>query len=149
MKTLILAALLCALLALDTAQGQSCPSGWALNNGRCFTYVPRYMSWNDAQVNCRNKNANLASVRDKDDYAVIQKVIADGKWTRTVWIGGQKGGSWFWIDGTPFRYTNWAPGQPDYEWGNEFCIQVNYGAQKLWGDEYCGSLMHFVCSKNV
>ncbi|XP_026181972.1 lactose-binding lectin l-2-like [Mastacembelus armatus] len=79
MKTLILAALLCALLALDTAQGQcgdkpACPSGWTEYKDRCFFYVPKVTSWPDAQKNCQSLGGNLASVRDKDEYGAIQNV---------------------------------------------------------------------------
>ncbi|XP_026154647.1 type-2 ice-structuring protein-like [Mastacembelus armatus] len=111
MKTLILAALLCALLALDTAQRQSCFSGWTWNNGRCFIYVPKAMTWLDAQRNCNLQGGYPTSVRDAEEYAVIQKVITDAKGTGLIWVGGYdkiREGKWIWTDGTPFTYTNWA-----------------------------------------
>ncbi|XP_026181490.1 ladderlectin-like isoform X1 [Mastacembelus armatus] len=158
MKTLILAALLCALLALDTAQGQcgdkpACPSGWTEYKDRCFFYVPKLTSWPDAQKNCQSLGANLASVRDKDEYAAIQNVILSAsKDSKKAWIGGsdaQQKGSWFWADGTPFRYTNWSPGQPDNKDGNQNCIQMNFGAKKLWDDGDCNRGNPSVCSKRL
>ncbi|XP_026181160.1 ladderlectin-like isoform X2 [Mastacembelus armatus] len=138
MKTLILAALLCALLALDTAQGQcgdkpACPSGWTDYKDRCFFYVPKVTSWPAAQKNCQSLGANLASVRDKDEYAAIQNVILSAsKDSKKAWIGGsdaQQKGSWFWADGTPFIYTNWSPGHRDNKDGNQNCIQMNFGVR--------------------
>ncbi|XP_026182065.1 ladderlectin-like [Mastacembelus armatus] len=89
MKTLILAALLCALLALDTAQGQNrCPRGWTLSYGRCFIFVPRAMTWPDAEKNCQSLGGNLASVHHDIDYQVVQNVIYIVKGTGPAWIGG-------------------------------------------------------------
>ncbi|XP_026154649.1 ladderlectin-like [Mastacembelus armatus] len=157
MKTLILAALLCALLALTTAQGQcpvkpACPSGWTEYCGRCFTYVPRAMAWADAQKNCQTLGANLASVRGAEEYGVIQKVISDSKGTGAAWIGGsdaQQEGSWFWINGDNFKYTNWTPGEPNNQGGAQNCIQMNFAGQKLWDDLQCNAGLPSVCVKNL
>uniref|UniRef100_A0A7N8XC90 C-type lectin domain-containing protein n=1 Tax=Mastacembelus armatus TaxID=205130 RepID=A0A7N8XC90_9TELE len=92
MKTLILAALLCALLALDTACQcpftPTCPSGWTEYCGRCFVYAPKASTWGDAQKNCQSMDANLASVRNAEEYEAIKTMIAKSKGTGSAWIGG-------------------------------------------------------------
>ncbi|XP_026181608.1 ladderlectin-like [Mastacembelus armatus] len=155
MKTLILAALLCALLALDTAQGQcpfrpKCPSGWIEFCDRCYTYAPKYTSWDDAQKNCQSLGGHLASVRDAEEYGVIQKLISDSKGFGPAWIGGSVAkpeGSWFWIYGDKFKYTNWAPGQPDNFGGVQHCLQMNHGDAKLWDDLNCQTPLPSICAK--
>ncbi|XP_026181764.1 ladderlectin-like [Mastacembelus armatus] len=152
MKTLILAALLCALLALDTAQGQSCFSGWTRNNGRCFMHVPKALTWPAAQLNCQSLGGNLASVRDAEEYEVIQKVIADAKGTGLIWIGGHdliQEGKWKWTDKTPFTYTNWAPGQPDDYQRNEDCLQISTEGRRFWNDLDCQTPLPSVCVKKL
>lgn len=37
--------------------------------------------------------------------------------------------AWFWIDGTPFKFTNWCAGDPDDYNNNQRCIQINYGGK--------------------
>uniref|UniRef100_A0A3Q3LI79 Ladderlectin-like n=1 Tax=Mastacembelus armatus TaxID=205130 RepID=A0A3Q3LI79_9TELE len=151
MKTLILAALLCALLALDTAQGQSCSSGWTLNKGRCFTYVPTAKTYRLSEVNCRSLGGNLASVHDAEEYAVIQKVISDAKGTGLIWIGGHDitQGKWKWTDGTPFTYTNWAPGQPDNWKDDENCLQISTEGRWFWNDLDCQTPLPSVCVRKL
>ncbi|XP_026181801.1 ladderlectin-like [Mastacembelus armatus] len=149
MKTLILAALLCALLALTSAQGVFlCEVHESSEKNRCFTYVPRAMSWADAQKNCRSLDANLASVLDSREDRLIQKMIGDGT---AAWLGGtdaKQEGNWSWTDGTPFRYTNWAPGQPDNWQGNENCLHIT-AEGKMWNDLNCDQLLPSFCIKNL
>uniref|UniRef100_A0A3Q3LEY3 C-type lectin domain-containing protein n=1 Tax=Mastacembelus armatus TaxID=205130 RepID=A0A3Q3LEY3_9TELE len=146
MKTLILAALLCALLALDTAQGEYYYTiycvyiyvyGIDIQISFCFFTDSTFMG------------GHLASVRGDIEYGVIQKVIGDGK---AAWIGGfdaQKKGVWFWTDGTPFTYTNWASGEPNNVLGLQHCLQMNYGAQKRWDDQNCITFLPSVCVKKL
>uniref|UniRef100_A0A3Q3RXI8 Ladderlectin-like n=2 Tax=Mastacembelus armatus TaxID=205130 RepID=A0A3Q3RXI8_9TELE len=171
MKILTLAAFICTMLVLvrptsehstfiiflSLSSGQcpvkpACPSGWTEYCGRCFTYVPREMTWADAQKNCQTLGGNLASVRDKHEYGVIQKVISDSKGTGLAWIGGsdaQQEGSWFWINGDNFKYTNWAPGEPNNHDGAQNCIQMNFADQKLWDDLHCKTPLPSICAKNL
>ncbi|XP_026181880.1 ladderlectin-like [Mastacembelus armatus] len=146
MKTLILAALLCALLAQTSAQRFLCDWPRGSNNLRCFAFVPRAMSWADAQKNCRSLDANLASVLDSREDRLIQKMIGDGT---AAWLGGtdaKQEGNWYFIDRTPFRYTNWATGQPDNWQGNENCLHIT-AEEKLWNDLNCDQLLPSVCFK--
>ncbi|XP_026182064.1 ladderlectin-like [Mastacembelus armatus] len=110
------------------------------------------MTWADAQKNCQTLGGNLASVRDKHEYGVIQKVISDSKGTGLAWIGGsdaQQEGSWFWINGDNFKYTNWAPGEPNNHDGAQNCIQMNFADQKLWDDLHCKTPLPSICAKNL
>ncbi|TDG99462.1 hypothetical protein EPR50_G00194890 [Perca flavescens] len=75
MKVLIVSLLVCAMMALTTAaavqeaepgqkieplvqegkshivkRSSSCPRGWTRYNGRCFLYIPKAMTWSNAEV---------------------------------------------------------------------------------------------------
>ncbi|XP_026181663.1 ladderlectin-like [Mastacembelus armatus] len=153
MKTLILAALLCALLAQTSAQASyfDCLDVWRPSKNRCFIYVPKAMSWADAQKNCLLQNGWLASVRDAKEYAAIQKVITDAKGTGLTWLGGHditQEGKWIWIDETPFKYTNWAPVEPDNYQGNEDCLHIFTEGRWFWNDLDCKNPLPSVCVRN-
>ena len=72
-----------------------------------------------------------------------------------VWIGGHRvgpkprsNGQWTWIDGSPLVYSKWSPGQPDsHGGGNEFCLELNFGANGDWNDGLCdaGRIDNYVC----
>ena len=44
-----------------------------------------------------------------------------------VWLGGERRNwRWSWIDGSPWRYQNWAPGEPNNHQGNEHGLVLNW-----------------------
>ena len=64
-----------------------------------------------------------------------------------IWIGGtRKGGdSFYWLDGTPWNYTNWSP--PNPSGGAEECLEIfarNYHPSE-WNDVHCWKYSSFVC----
>uniref|UniRef100_A0A3B4H8N8 Ladderlectin-like n=1 Tax=Pundamilia nyererei TaxID=303518 RepID=A0A3B4H8N8_9CICH len=145
MKLLVLAALLCGSMVLTTANvgsgaggliptarsyrfnmSSGCPHGWSYFNHRCFVYVPRSMSWGQAERNCKSMGGHLASVHSSNEYRHIQKLTSDHDYMET-WIGGTyefEEKVWLWSDGSSFHYTHWCPGEPSG--GNQNCLQINY-----------------------
>ncbi|KAA8582717.1 type-2 ice-structuring protein [Etheostoma spectabile] len=176
MKMLTGSLLVCAMMALTTAaavpeaeapekagrpleewkrlivvkRSTSCPSGWTGYNGRCFLYVPTPMTWADAEKNCLYHGGNLASVHGFDEHHVIQSMIQRiTHMYPLTWLGGsdaQQEGSWFWSDGTPFKFNYWSPRQPDNQ-ANADCLLMNFGDQKKFDDQPCHYHMPFVCAK--
>ncbi|GLD46008.1 type-2 ice-structuring protein-like protein [Lates japonicus] len=112
MKLLTLAALLCAIMALTRATGlpeendkkdnqtdeselvkrsigMGCSTGWTNFNGRCFHFVPRHLTWAQAERNCQSMGANLASVHNAQEYNDIQWLIRNTIYEhKKTWIGG-------------------------------------------------------------
>ncbi|XP_044040396.1 type-2 ice-structuring protein-like isoform X3 [Siniperca chuatsi] len=138
----------------STAEGHvvkrstSCPGGWTELNGRCFLYIPRTMTWPQAEKNCLVLGGNLASVHNIQEYRAIQNITARiTRDQKEAWIGGsdaEENGSWFWSDGTGFYFSNWCPGEPiNDRWQN--CLQINYSGQKCWDDVSCDRQLPSVC----
>uniref|UniRef100_A0A3Q3LT98 Ladderlectin-like n=1 Tax=Mastacembelus armatus TaxID=205130 RepID=A0A3Q3LT98_9TELE len=89
-------------------------------------------------------DANLASVRDSQEYGAFQNLIGQNK---AAWIGGTDAqqGKWRWTDGTPLTYTNW---------GNEDCLHLNAEGKSpncrwFWNDLDCETPLPSVCAKNL
>ncbi|XP_042256838.1 galactose-specific lectin nattectin-like isoform X1 [Thunnus maccoyii] len=163
MKILTVSALVCALMALTTADAVQeakatkdqtdqrqlvkrpiyCPSGWSRFRGRCFRYMPRAMNWADAEKKCQSMNANLASVHNIEEYHEIQRLILTATNVyKKAWIGGsdaQKEGDWQWSDGSRFIDLNWCSGQPDNNFFGQDCLQMNHG----------GESKHIISSESV
>uniref|UniRef100_A0A3B3VW45 Ladderlectin-like n=1 Tax=Poecilia latipinna TaxID=48699 RepID=A0A3B3VW45_9TELE len=150
MRVLHFSAAMFAMMVLTSALGEfsktksdlvkrstDCPHGWTGFNGRCFRYIPKPMSWARAEKNCQSMKANLASVHNMEEYHEIQRLIisASHEYKKT-WIGGsdaQEDNNWFWIDGTPFLYTNWCPGEPNnYGGRKQDCLQINFGGKAMF-----------------
>ncbi|XP_005755418.1 type-2 ice-structuring protein-like [Pundamilia nyererei] len=169
MKLLVVAALLCGSVFLTTAyvsggaggliptaksyrfnMSSGCPYGWSHFNQRCFVYIPRSMSWAQAERNCLSMGAHLASVHSSSEYHHILKLTGDHGYKET-WIGGTDASEenvWLWSDGTPFHYTHWCPGEPNNT-DKQDCLQMNYGDSKCWDDMQCYANRPSVCAKKI
>ncbi|XP_075948408.1 ladderlectin-like [Anarhichas minor] len=173
MKTLTVAALVCAMIALTGAavlpegmpendqsaksdlvkRGVYCSYGWTECNGRCFRYIPRPMTWAKAERNCLSLGGNLASVHNILEYHWIQRIIVSvSHQYKSTWIGGsdaQEENKWFWSDGTSFSYMYWCKGEPNNLRGRQHCLHMNHGAGKCWDDIQCSYEKPSVCVKRV
>uniref|UniRef100_A0A3P9P547 Ladderlectin-like n=2 Tax=Poecilia reticulata TaxID=8081 RepID=A0A3P9P547_POERE len=129
----------------------TCPSGWTTINNRCFLYVPKVMTWANAEKNCLSLEANLASVHSKTEYHQVQALIVEDSGESTeAWIGGSDGQQekiWLWSDGSRMIYTNWCPGQPDNSKDNQNCLAMNWSDNKCWDDHLCDVSRPSVCVK--
>ncbi|KAF3697670.1 Ladderlectin Precursor [Channa argus] len=163
MNMLTVSSLICAIIALTRAAGETdlntnsthCPSGWIADIGRCFLYVPKLMTWANAEKNCQSEGGNLASLHSFCEYHVIQSLLLRlTKSYRLTWVGGfdaQQEGIWFWSDGTPFDLPigspiYWSSGMPDNHLNGD-CLAMNFGGEHKLDDQYCGNQRPSVCSK--
>ncbi|KAM9335129.1 ladderlectin-like [Symphorus nematophorus] len=131
MKLLTVSALVCALMVLTEATAKSqlvkrtitCSDGWFKINDRWFRFVPRAMTWAQAEKNCQSMGANLASIYSIMEYRQIQS-LTDVE----TWIGGSDAheqNQWLWSDGTGFEYNNWCPGEPNEAGVGEDCVWIS------------------------
>ncbi|XP_039678378.1 ladderlectin-like isoform X2 [Perca fluviatilis] len=111
MKKLTVFALVCAMTALTGAAAVpeektdkdqtadvnlvkrgtngGCSGGWTRFNDRCFFYIPKPMTWINAEKNCESIGGNLASVRNFIEYHELQRLIMTGSHDyKDTWIGG-------------------------------------------------------------
>ncbi|XP_028432920.1 type-2 ice-structuring protein isoform X1 [Perca flavescens] len=134
------------------AEGPACPASWHKYNDRCFLFIPRTLDWSDAEKNCQSSKGNLASVHSVEEYQFIQMIIKQQTHGNPItWIGGHdspKNNVWFWSDGRPFSFTFWCAGEPNNGYGNQDCIQMNFGEHNCWDDVQCSIKLPSVCARN-
>ncbi|XP_036418625.1 ladderlectin-like [Colossoma macropomum] len=118
-------------------------SGWSSFGSRQFKFFTIQNTWEQAESTCKQFDAHLASVHNKNENNFIMSLIhtqADG-----VWLGGHTDGDsgiWFWTDFSDFDHTNWSPGEPN---GSGKCLKIyNNG---LWDDFHCDRQLNFVCAR--
>ncbi|EYC46035.1 hypothetical protein Y032_0410g943 [Ancylostoma ceylanicum] len=80
---------------------------------KLYFILKDYMSFDQAEGYCRNKNAHLVSIHSDEENQFVNQLLKRG-WAK-VWIGlGRVGENMVWTDGSPFDFANWAWGQPYY-----------------------------------
>ncbi|XP_054601562.1 galactose-specific lectin nattectin-like [Nothobranchius furzeri] len=130
-----------------------CPLDWTEYDNNCYQYEDQEKTWADAEAFCNQEGGDLTSIQNTDQYNFIRDLIVKGAgFNQKSWVGGTNldtGGEWVWADGTPFTFTNWGPGEPNNQGGNEHCMDINLREQDYVNDEECTQELSFVCIKAI
>ena len=125
----------------------ACASGWTSygHTGRCYQYFTTRKSWDEAVSHCKSvtpdgKNGTLASIGDHFTNKFLSTLT-----TKQVWIGGHQddNDNWTWTDGSRFRYSSWAHGQPND--ANQKHIAFNFKTAGEWNDANMHAQKGFIC----
>ncbi|XP_073715850.1 C-type mannose receptor 2-like [Misgurnus anguillicaudatus] len=115
--------------------------------------IKKTMSWSEALVYCRQHHVDLVSVVSEKIQRWLKEVIVSAS-TASVWMGLRHScsvGIWFWVNGEPVCYQNWAPGNGT---SVEDCDpKVRSGAVQRDGDHQWISRpdtdkLNFICIKH-
>lgn len=96
-------------------------------NGNTYQIVNEAISWTDAKERCELMGGHLVTIADEGEQLFVESIIQEYQDVDNFWTGGyldKYSGEWVWIDGTPFEYTNWDDGQPDFHQNEEFYIRL-------------------------
>ena len=115
--------------------------GYRFYNGHTFKYFTTLITWPDAKTACEVLGGHLAISTDADKNAFLTSLI-----TAPAWLGAtdeETEGSWKWLNGEEWSYTNWASPQPDNAGGAEHYLELY--ASGLWNDLPATSVLTFIC----
>ncbi|CAJ0954278.1 unnamed protein product, partial [Mesorhabditis belari] len=117
-----------------------CPSAWVYSSKlkQCYKHIFD-VDFATADRTCRLMNSHLASIHSDEENELLLDLGRAGttmpEWRLVPLIGGKRTGpgknDWIWVDGSPFNYTKWSAGQPDFAANVESCLQ-------LWPDRMAG-----------
>ena len=104
--------------------------------------------WENAKNDCRQKGADLTSIRSEDENNFLSSLDFSAP---VIFTGGKKDGNRFtWSDGNDFDYVNWAS-----DWAstvNDTCIVMISGTingdDGKWGLFQCDSALKYICKKS-
>ncbi|XP_071126788.1 uncharacterized protein [Mytilus edulis] len=125
----------------------------------CYQFVLYHpKTFANAQWACQQMGSNLLSITGPREQRYIQAILNTGKYLKVssnYWIGGsdatQEGG-WSWIDGSPFAYLNWHPGEPNermFSPSGEDCIEMVPNWNYQWNDKRCDKEQYYICKKQA
>jgi hypothetical protein len=132
-------------------------------NQHCYLAVHDTANFADAKTHCMSLGAHLVTLSDQPENDFVWALD-----TNAHWIGATDGkdpkqpnaGTYAWVDGEPFTYTDWSAGQPNATMTTcpqgtsggggacyEHCaFQWSGGAVPgEWNDQLCLNLVEAVC----
>ncbi|XP_033119777.1 delta-like protein 4 [Anneissia japonica] len=145
------------IILASTALSLRCPCGWSIYQSNCYRYYPQRKTFTQSLDFCEQQifysahstkptNSKQVSIHSPSENEFVFGLVPSGV---TVWLGlyvdnNFKRGAWLWTDGSPFDYSNWAPGEPN---GNkqDYGSMWNCVHPKKWDDANPNSYYSFVC----
>lgn len=108
-------------------------------NGHYYKYYSNKLTWSNAKTYCENLGGHLATLTTAEENSFVQTSVYSG----ACWIGATDEateGTWVWVTGEPWSYTNWKSGEPNND-SNEDYLELTSG----WNDNKGSATMGFVC----
>ncbi|XP_019385690.1 PREDICTED: macrophage mannose receptor 1-like [Crocodylus porosus] len=105
------------------------------------------LTWHQARKSCQQQNAELLSVTEIHEQTYLRGLtegIDSSLWTGLNRLDLKSG--WQWTGGNPFRYLNWAPGNPSSDAGKN-CAALNPGKNFQWENRDCGEKIGYICKR--
>ena len=104
-------------------------SGTTEYNGHYYLVVNEAMYWTEAKATCEQRNGHLATITSADEQQFIRSLLEKDAAKYNFWLGATDDGhegTWTWITGEQWSYTNWRKNQPDNRAGESEDGDQNY-----------------------
>ncbi|MBR5515726.1 MAG: hypothetical protein IKU52_05945, partial [Clostridia bacterium] len=99
-------------------------------NGHRYELYLNRLSWQNAKAKCEELGGHLATITSAEEQEIVATII-QGK---GLFIGATNlDGSWKWITGEEFSYSNWADGEPNDN-GNLSENYLGLNTNSEWND---------------
>ena len=85
-------------------------------NGHYYEVINEPLYWSEAEARCEQKGGHLATITSADEQSFIMSLTESYGQKYNYWLGGTDEGhegSWLWVTGEPWTYSNWKSNQPD------------------------------------
>jgi hypothetical protein len=110
-----------------------------------FMVCRQGLIWDDAKRACEAFGTSLATAAGFWVNDRLGQATAPLGYT---WIGLSdvaQEGVWVWESGVAYRYTKWAPFEPNNAGGSENCVGTNFNGVGTWNDFTCTTVLPFAC----
>lgn len=114
------------LIELGLPTEEVTPKAEEVFNNHKYALYDLSMTWTEAKAYCEDLGGHLATITSAEEQAFIESFLPEPYTKRQYWLGATfESGSWEWVTGETFEYTNWDRNQPDHQSGEEFAEIFN------------------------
>ena len=110
-------------------------------NGHHYLLVYDSLDWDEAKAYCEARGGHLATITSEEEDAFVQKLAPSGG----CWVGAtdrETEGTWKWITGETWSYTNWGSGEPNNANSGEDALEFH---SSYWNDNNESGKKPFIC----
>ena len=112
---------------------------------KCYKLYDTKKNWDSAKESCEDGGGELAIIPNEDTQTFIESLPSEVG----GWIGlhqESQSREWFWTDGSPLEYKNWAVGQPDETIGHIRAFIIGkWGDTGKWGGTVKNQVKYYYC----
>ena len=132
---------------------QDCLPGWILFQTNCYLLVDeRPEDWNNAEIDCLNRNAELLYILNTNEEEFIDSQIMNRSDIREAFIGLKEDENETerfinWSSGYPLEYTNWYDSPAEELSSGTACVAKNASVSGQWKIVDCLQSFPYICKK--
>jgi len=98
------------------------------------------LSWTEANTLCNQAGGHMVTIGSQEENDLVLLIQDLDRLNPHVWIGFSDQvteGNFVWVTGEPITYTNWFPGEPNDQSGEDYTIihSTNHGNPGSWADQ--------------
>lgn len=100
----------------NTAVNSPEPAASIVYNNHAYERYDYHLSWTDAKAFCEQQGGYLVTITDAEEQSAVLSLLTEDPPLGFYHIGAtdpNQSGSWTWVNGDPFSYSNWDPQQPE------------------------------------
>jgi len=112
-------------------------------NGHWYVFVTEPATWHQAQRKCEEAGGYLVRIESEEENDFVKQTEGP------TWIGAtdeMEEGKWRWVTGSPVKWVNWYPGEPQ-NWNlQQHHVAINwYDRSGKWVDMSGDARLRFIC----
>ena len=113
------------------------PAATVTSGGHRYVLYPDRMgSWQEAKEFCERQGGHLVTITSAAEQQTVQSLLQQYSSDASCWLGCKlmNDGSWMWVTGEAFSYTNWRTGEPNNSSNDEGYGMVVGDYNGQWND---------------
>ena len=129
-----------AAIALGAHTAQAAPMTWSVNGHEYEVIAAEGITWTAAQAATAALGGgwHLVTITTADENTFVTSLLPAGQVERShYWLGGTDAaveGTWSWVTGEAWIYTNWWGGEPNNTGNEDFLALDLRGVAYAWND---------------